>query len=316
MVEEQYRKIKDNAETYPYVWGSYIVVYGGLPSGLPTDGENFTKPRTEIWSCGVAALVSLLKLKQKWLEKGKTQMKCQNMVLMTLTYSLALTYFFHSGGHFDVTMDNYNGGRINYFDYINIDELSMLDLDEIAMKLKYKLPVGYWIQLSRYGMPYQIMRDEELLWFGDKIPENRVIDLYLECIQPLQAFKGDELIPSQQPESYDLMYDTSDDEDNRASAAASEIEVNRASAAAADTEDGPTGFGNGLAGFGDGPPALGDGSASFGDGTAGFNEQGEEELIVEDAERAKSKRKNNGVAEEAEADKGDERLIMIKTQKL
>ncbi|TXG51469.1 hypothetical protein EZV62_023993 [Acer yangbiense] len=30
MVEEQYRKIKENAETYPYVWGSYIVVYGGF----------------------------------------------------------------------------------------------------------------------------------------------------------------------------------------------------------------------------------------------------------------------------------------------
>ncbi|KAK3185127.1 hypothetical protein Dsin_032413 [Dipteronia sinensis] len=164
----------------------------------------------------------------------------------------------HHGGHFDVTMDNYNGGRINYFDYINIDELYMLDLDKIAMKLKYKLPVGYWIQLPRYGKPYQIMRDEELLWFGDKIPENRVIDLYLECIQPLQAFKGDELIPSQQPESQDLMYDTSDDEDNRASVAASDIEVNRALAVAANTEDGPTGFG-------DGPADLPRGSGSDND---------------------------------------------------
>ncbi|XP_010269689.1 PREDICTED: uncharacterized protein LOC104606278 [Nelumbo nucifera] len=29
-VEEQYRKIREHAETYPYVWASYIVVYGGL----------------------------------------------------------------------------------------------------------------------------------------------------------------------------------------------------------------------------------------------------------------------------------------------
>ncbi|KAK4785681.1 hypothetical protein SAY86_002370 [Trapa natans] len=29
-VEEQYRRIKENAETYPYVWASYIVVYGGF----------------------------------------------------------------------------------------------------------------------------------------------------------------------------------------------------------------------------------------------------------------------------------------------
>lgn len=30
MAEEQYRKIKEHAETYPYVWASYIFVYGGL----------------------------------------------------------------------------------------------------------------------------------------------------------------------------------------------------------------------------------------------------------------------------------------------
>lgn len=29
-LEEQYRKIKENAETYPYVWASYILVYGGF----------------------------------------------------------------------------------------------------------------------------------------------------------------------------------------------------------------------------------------------------------------------------------------------
>ncbi|KAL5721255.1 hypothetical protein ACHQM5_013837 [Ranunculus cassubicifolius] len=29
-VEGEYKKIKEHAETYPYVWASYIVVYGGL----------------------------------------------------------------------------------------------------------------------------------------------------------------------------------------------------------------------------------------------------------------------------------------------
>jgi hypothetical protein len=29
-LEEQYRKTKEHAETYPYVWASYIVVYGGF----------------------------------------------------------------------------------------------------------------------------------------------------------------------------------------------------------------------------------------------------------------------------------------------
>ncbi|KAK7395922.1 hypothetical protein VNO78_16531 [Psophocarpus tetragonolobus] len=29
-LEKQYLKVKEHAETYPYVWGSYIVVYGGF----------------------------------------------------------------------------------------------------------------------------------------------------------------------------------------------------------------------------------------------------------------------------------------------
>ncbi|KAL3498063.1 hypothetical protein ACH5RR_040795 [Cinchona calisaya] len=29
-IQQQYRRIKENAETYPYVWGSYTVVYGGF----------------------------------------------------------------------------------------------------------------------------------------------------------------------------------------------------------------------------------------------------------------------------------------------
>ncbi|XP_075488786.1 uncharacterized protein LOC142527744 isoform X2 [Primulina tabacum] len=29
-LQEQYQRIKTHAETYPYVWGSYILVYGGF----------------------------------------------------------------------------------------------------------------------------------------------------------------------------------------------------------------------------------------------------------------------------------------------
>lgn len=29
-LEEEYHRIKTHAETYPYVWGSYILVYGGF----------------------------------------------------------------------------------------------------------------------------------------------------------------------------------------------------------------------------------------------------------------------------------------------
>ncbi|KAK1554926.1 hypothetical protein Q3G72_019195 [Acer saccharum] len=86
-------------------------------------------------------------------------------------------------------------------------------------------------------------------------------------------------MPSQQPESQDLLY--SDDEDNRAVV----DNKDNGAAEAADTEDGPAGFGDGL-----------------------VNEEGDEELTEKDTERAKSQRKNKGkyIAEEAEADKGDE----------
>ncbi|XP_023746792.1 uncharacterized protein LOC111894941 [Lactuca sativa] len=30
MIYEQYRKAKENAEAYPYVWSSYLIVYGGF----------------------------------------------------------------------------------------------------------------------------------------------------------------------------------------------------------------------------------------------------------------------------------------------
>lgn len=29
-IEEEYKRIKEHAETYPFVWGSYILVYGGF----------------------------------------------------------------------------------------------------------------------------------------------------------------------------------------------------------------------------------------------------------------------------------------------
>ncbi|GAB4843644.1 hypothetical protein Ancab_013609 [Ancistrocladus abbreviatus] len=30
MIEDRFRKLKEDAETYPYVWASYILVYGGF----------------------------------------------------------------------------------------------------------------------------------------------------------------------------------------------------------------------------------------------------------------------------------------------
>jgi hypothetical protein len=34
-LEEEWRKTKEHAQTYPYVWGSYILVYGSLGAYLP-----------------------------------------------------------------------------------------------------------------------------------------------------------------------------------------------------------------------------------------------------------------------------------------
>ncbi|KAK1582069.1 hypothetical protein Q3G72_011542 [Acer saccharum] len=79
----------------------------------------------------------------------------------------------------------------------------MLDLDDIATELGYTLLVGYWIQVKGYGKPYCIANDQQLMWFADKIPASRVVDLFLELIIPLQEIpleevEGDEMVPYQE----------------------------------------------------------------------------------------------------------------------
>ncbi|KAK1553267.1 hypothetical protein Q3G72_031866 [Acer saccharum] len=104
---------------------------------------------------------------------------------------------------------------------------------------------GYWIQLSGYGMPFNIACDKDLLWFGDKVPQDRVVDLYVERIEPLQTIDGNEFIPSQQPESQVHSYGITDDDHNGAQAAEE---------------------GDGSEVFGDGPQVDGVGPEVFGDG--------------------------------------------------
>ena len=100
------------------------------------------------------------------------------------------------------------GGAVNFYDYISLDELSMLDLDDIATELGYTLPVGYWIQVKGYGKLYSIANDQQLIWFAEKIPASRVVVLFLELIvplqeipleeDPLQEVEGNELVPYQE----------------------------------------------------------------------------------------------------------------------
>ncbi|KAK0586338.1 hypothetical protein LWI29_005213 [Acer saccharum] len=119
----------------------------------------------------------------------------------------------HHGGEFDGKMENYIGGTISFFDYVSMDELSLLDMDDIAIQLQYRLPVGYWIEVSGYEKPFNIGTDHDLMWFKDKIPHNRVLDLYIEPIQAVQTVIGNELILSQQQESQEHLYSFSDDEE-------------------------------------------------------------------------------------------------------
>ncbi|KAK1557822.1 hypothetical protein Q3G72_032609 [Acer saccharum] len=68
----------------------------------------------------------------------------------------------HHGEEFNGNMDNYIGETLSYFDYVSLDELSLLDLDDIAMEQGYKLPVGYWIQVEGQRQPYNIRNDQQL----------------------------------------------------------------------------------------------------------------------------------------------------------
>ncbi|KAK2645522.1 hypothetical protein Ddye_020717 [Dipteronia dyeriana] len=86
------------------------------------------------------------------------------------------SFMVHHGGEFDCKDDktkNYIGGTISFFDYVSMNELSLLDMDDIVVQLEYKLPVGYWIEVSGFGKPFNIGIDQDLIWFKDKIPHNR-----------------------------------------------------------------------------------------------------------------------------------------------
>lgn len=48
LIQERYHKIKENAETYPYVWGSYIAVYGGLGLWLVYRGMKLRKKEDRV----------------------------------------------------------------------------------------------------------------------------------------------------------------------------------------------------------------------------------------------------------------------------
>ena len=56
------------------------------------------------------------------------------------------------------------------------------------------------MQVPGYGRPLHLLSDSDLMRFGDMIPKDRVLNLYLvEPLfgEPFQAIIGDNFIPSQ-----------------------------------------------------------------------------------------------------------------------
>ena len=75
------------------------------------------------------------------------------------------TFRVHHGGEFDGKIVNYIGGSECFYDYVSLEELSMLDIQDIAIELGYNLPMVYWIQLPGYGKPFILDSDKDLMWF-------------------------------------------------------------------------------------------------------------------------------------------------------
>ena len=71
--------------------------------------------------------------------------------------------------------------------------------------------MGYWMQLPGHGRPLQLLSDADLMMFGEMLPTDMVINLYLiEPLsrEPLQAIIGDDFIPYQQQESQNHCYNS------------------------------------------------------------------------------------------------------------
>ena len=49
----------------------------------------------------------------------------------------------HQGRKFTEGMVNYEGGEITYFDYISYDYFSLMELNEIAKRMRQSFPVWY-----------------------------------------------------------------------------------------------------------------------------------------------------------------------------
>ncbi|KAK0574732.1 hypothetical protein LWI29_028223 [Acer saccharum] len=75
----------------------------------------------------------------------------------------------HHGGEFDSKKVIYIGGSECFYNYVTLDELSMLDIEDIAIELGYNLPM-------------------------DRIHMNRVVDLYIQHVLPLNVVIGKELV--------------------------------------------------------------------------------------------------------------------------
>ena len=105
----------------------------------------------------------------------------------TETFTLRI----HYGGHFTEFNREYLGGEVVHFDYVSVDYLNLLELNEIAKLLKVVFP--YWLWYKPYGddLFYLIEKDEETLKFDKALSPEIECELYFgevpDSFKPLQA---------------------------------------------------------------------------------------------------------------------------------
>ncbi|KAJ4815047.1 hypothetical protein LUZ62_027613 [Rhynchospora pubera] len=90
----------------------------------------------------------------------------------------------HHGGtvHMDNRKFNYTGCRKDYFDYIDLDEFSLLEFETMAEQLGYSKESSVWCRAcgDKDPNPKLIMSDKELMDMIDKIlKKNRVLQCFL-----------------------------------------------------------------------------------------------------------------------------------------
>ena len=117
------------------------------------------------------------------------------LFLLTGGHTNIFTIAIHHGGSSFTPFGNrrYEGRKVDYVDWVNIDYFTRMELDGMALDLGHKLPVGFMYKPigKVLNMGYMVVGDKEILRIVEDIERNRAtkIDIYLvfpETIRPLE----------------------------------------------------------------------------------------------------------------------------------